>query len=301
MNKVIHELASDPNPQNRYQIAQLVTFAVDDLVKPMNNWVDLVADHKRVGASEEAAFRVNQKHIRAFIQAKGATTPRSKVADKEIVVDTVAVSVRPAVNLVELAAGKVNMGDLVAEAAIAMDNKKTAYIYNLLDTAAQTWNSPFYGSGAGIVKATLNPMMQHWMRLGGCALLGDVYITSKLAEQTGFTAAVSTQQFGNGIIEEYNRTGKIGTYYGAPVIQMVNPYEEDGITPMLAIKRLWLLPTGATAEARSLKVVDQGDVISVENTAINDLTYEIRMDQHFGAAIVIGDTPAIGMYKDTTA
>lgn len=48
-DKVIKDLAANPNPHNRYQIAQLVGFAVNEILKPKSNWLDSIADVKRVG------------------------------------------------------------------------------------------------------------------------------------------------------------------------------------------------------------------------------------------------------------
>lgn len=300
MNKVIRDLASDPNPMNRYQIAQVVAFTVDELEKPMTNWLDLVSDHKRVGANEDAAFRIRQNNVRAFIQAKGATTARSKIADKQFKVDTVTISVRPAVNLAEVALGRIQMSDVAMEAAREMANKKTLHVWNVLNEAAANWASPFYAEGTGIVKTTLNPMIQHWQRTGSVALLGDIAVTAKLAEQTGFTASSTTQQFSPDIINEFNQTGRIGTYLGANVIQMINPYGDDGIHTLLETNKLFVLPTGISTEQRTLKTLEQGGVINVDSTNINDLTYEIRMDENFGAAVVVGVTPMLGVYKDSS-
>lgn len=299
MNNVIKTLAADRNPMNLYQIGQVMAFTVEELERPMTNWLDLVADHKRIGAGEEAAFRTTANGIKAFIQAKAGTTPRSRVADKQIVVDTLAVSVRPAVNLLELASGKLNFGDIAMMAAVEMANKKTQYVQQVLDAAASSWAAPFYGYGAGMIAATIDPMVQHWMRVGGAAIVGDIAAAQKLAPLTGFTASTTTQ-FGNGIIEEFNRTGRIGTYKGAQVIQTVNPYLSDNTTPVLDISKLYIFPTSMSADARPLKVVEQGGVISVENTSINELTYEVRMDEHFGAAVVYGAAPNVSVYYDST-
>ena len=138
------------------------------------------------------------------------------------------------------------------------------------------------------------------MRTGSVTLLGDIYIVSKLAEQTGFTAATATQQYAPSIIEELNRTGLIGTYYGAKVINLINPYKADNVTPVIDEKRLYILPSAASADMRPLKVVFEGDVQSTESTNIDDLAYEIRLDQWFGAGIVLGKTPTMSVYKDST-
>ena len=41
-------------------------------------------------------------------------------------------------------------------------------------------------------------------------------------------------------------------------------------------------------------------MFSTEETNIDDLSYEIRLDQYFGAAIVMGSYPAMGAYVDST-
>ena len=98
------------------------------------------------------------------------------------------------------------------------------------------------------MKAVLKHMIQHWMRTGAVSLLGDIAIISKLAEQTGFTASTTTKQYSPSIIDEYVRSGVIGTYYGAKVINLVNPYLSDNITPQIDTKKLYILPTAAAAD-----------------------------------------------------
>lgn len=264
-----------------------------------SNWRSYVADEKQIGDLDQAAFRVRKDGIKAFLQANGSTTARTRVAHNQIVLDTVTVSARPVVSLLDMRSGKIKMSDLVVDATREMARTEDKYIQNVLLQAVTKWASPFYGEGAGIVKTTLNPMIQHWMRTGGCALLGDIAVIQKLAEQTGFTAAAATQQFAPSVIEEFNKTGRIGTYNGASVVQMVNPYEADGVTPVMEKKALFILPTGVRAEDRPLKVVKRGGLLTVENTNIDDLTYEIRMDQMFGAGIAMGNYPELGVYVDS--
>ena len=112
-NKLIKDLASDPNPHNRYQIAQLVKFAVNDMVHRDTNWLDMIADTKRVAFGDKAEFDVKLPGVRAFIQAKGATTPRTKNAQKKFTLETLSVSARPYINIVELQNGLANTADLI--------------------------------------------------------------------------------------------------------------------------------------------------------------------------------------------
>lgn len=303
-SNLIKDLASNPTPNNRYQIAQLVGFAVNEIVRPATNFLDMIADVKRVGFNEKAAFKVKQEGIRAYIQAKGATTARSKVANKQVTLDTVAVSARPVINIVELKTGQTQMADLINDAAYQMELKELGYIKSVLNAAATNWTSPFYASGSGVVKATIDNQIRYWNRVsagGGATIIGDIDIVSKLAEQTGFAANTTTKQFADSLIEEANRMGYIGIYNGAKVINMINPIVEGtNNTFALDTDKLYILPSGADAAMRPLKVVFEGDIFSQEATNIDDSTYEVRLDQYLGAGIVYGDRPYLSVYEDTT-
>jgi hypothetical protein len=144
-------------------------------------------------------------------------------------------------------------------------------------------------------------MIYHWMRMGGkAALLGDIAIIAQLGELTGFTAATGTKQFAAGIINEQNANGFIGTYLNSDVMQLINPPIDGTDTPTYNTKKLYILPTMADASMRPLKVVFEGDVFSNEATNIDDLTFEVRLDQYFNAAVVYGDRPYMGVYTDSS-
>lgn len=276
----------------------MVGFTVNELVQPQTDWLSQIADVKNIGFGDRATFRLQTEGLKAFIQAKGATTARSKIAHKQVDLGTIAVGVRPSINFLELKTGRVQMSELITDAAVKMEHAMISYIQKVLYDAVSSWSDPFYGAGAGIVKTTLNPMLMHWSRLGGSALLGDIAVTSKLAEMTGFTASSTSQQFAPSIIEEYNRTGVIGTYLGSKVVTLVNAYQEDGVTPLINTRYLYILPTGTDISTRPLKVVFEGDVVSTESTNIDDLVYEVRLDRFFGAGMIVGKNPAISVFED---
>jgi hypothetical protein len=301
-NKLIKDLASDPTPHNRYQIAQIVRFAANDIVKRDTNWLDLIADTKRVGYGDKAAFDIKLNGVRAFIQAKGATTPRTKNGRKSMSMETIAVSARPVVNIVEMQNGLANMADLVNDASYQMECQINKYVQGVLTAGASAWSAPYYGTGSGLVKATLDPMILHWLRIGGGAtVLGDVGELNKLAALTGFTSTTNTQQFADQIIVEQNAAAFIGTYLGAKAIQLVNPLMEDGTDNFVFDdKKLYILPNAVDPGMRPLKVVFEGDIFSIDNTNIDDLSYEVRLDQYFNAAIAYGDRPYMGVYADSS-
>lgn len=295
----IKELTADLNPQNRYMIAQLVAFGVEGLQKQVPTFLTQIADYKTVGEGDKASFSVPVGGIKAVIQAKGATTLRSKIAEKNVIVNTVAVSARPSVNLVELRAGTKNMADLIRMAYTEIEMKKLGYVQKVLHDAISGYASPFYGTGAGVIQTTLDPMLLHFRRTGGAVMLGDYAVMDKVAALTGFTDS-STTTFADSIIEGYHQSGIIGSYRGARVLPMLNAYEADGVTPILDPSYIYMMSLAGSPDQRSLKVVNEGAPFSVEHTDIDDLSYDVRIDQHFGAAFVVGSVPTLGVYEDST-
>lgn len=303
LNKVVAELVANPNPNNMYQIGQLVGFTVNELMKPRMNFLDTVADVKHVGFGEKAEFQAKMEGIRAYIQAKGSTTPRSKVANKTVILDTVNVSARPVINWVELKANRVNMADLVVDAAYQMELAEIQYFTEILTNAARNWTAPYYASGTGIVASNLDPVIRFWARAqggGGAVLWGDIDITSQLGELTGFTAAANSKQFADDLILEQNRLGYVGVYKGARVINAVNPLIDGTDKNVLNRKLLYIFPSQIDASMRPLKAVFEGDVESQEQRHIDDKSFEIRLDQLVGGGIAYGERPYMSVYEDTS-
>lgn len=123
------------SPANRHQIAQTIAFTIDELQQHSLDFLNLVADQKNIGYGDKAAFALKTKGIRAYIQAKGSTTKRSYVSEKQVTVDTDEISARPAINIVDLRCGRVNMADLIREANEEITNKKLLMVENVLHDA----------------------------------------------------------------------------------------------------------------------------------------------------------------------
>lgn len=302
--QIINELAKDLTPQNRHQIAQTVAFTVDELQKGELDFLNRVADIKNIGYNDKAVFNMKTGGIKAYIQAKGSTTRRSYVADRQVSVETMEISARPAINIVDLRAGRVNMADLIRDANREMTNVKLTKIETVLHDAIDNYASPFYGTGTGIVKATLDAQLAYFRRLGPVTILGDQTAVAQLAPLTGMVmnagtgAATNTfTQRSDSMLDEYNANGLLGRYNGNEVLSLANTYHDGTTTPVLATDWLYILPGGMTGDARNLKVVNEGNVNSIESQSIDDMVYEIRLDQWFGVAFISGKLPTIGAYK----
>ena len=295
--KITTELASDLSPQNRHEIAQTIAFTVDELQQHELDFLNVVADQKIIPAGGNAAFRVKDNGIKAFVQAKGGTTARSYVADHQVFVQTKEIAARPAINIVDFKAGRVNMADLIREANNEITNKKLGMVQEALRNSISTYSTPFYGTGTGIVKNTLDAQINYFKRLGGVTLLGDIAAVGQLASISGMAInATPTMQYSGGMIEGVAKNGFWGNYNGCAVQQMVNAYEFGSTTPILATDIIYILPAGLSADAKNLKTVTEGSVNVMESQSIDDRTFEMLITVWFGAGFVSGKLPTIGAY-----
>lgn len=147
------------------------------------------------------------------------------------------------------------------------------------------------------MKATLDAQLAYFRRLGPVTLLGDHAAVSQLAPLVGMAMSATQTQFSNEMINEANENGFIGRYNGADVLSLTNSYFDGTTDPVLATDWLYIIPGGMSGDARNLKIVNEGGVNSIEGQNIDDMTYEVRLDQWFGAAFVSGKLPTIGAYK----
>lgn len=295
----IKELASNPNPTNRYEIAQLMGFVVTNVINQKTNFLETIADVKSTSIGEKAMFKIKKSGIQAYIQAKNGTTARSKIMNAYTTIDTVEVSSRPFVNLYELSAGKVNFDEIINDASEEMTKKLVQNVEATLYSAFSGYSSPSYASGSGIVSGTLDPQIRSAMRFGsGVSLVGDINLVYKLAGATGFTTTTNVVQYSDAVMNDFITNGVIGTYKGARVVSINNPFQRGSLTDtVLRQDVLYIIPTGAEMP---LKVVLEGSVESQEATNINDNTMEVCLRQYFGSAVISGDYPQIMVYEDTS-
>ena len=293
---IMAELAAEMTPENRYQLAQVMAYTIDELQQNSLDFLNTIADQKMIGYGDKAAFKVKTGGIKAYFQAKGSTTPRSMVSGRQILVDTEEISARPAIPLLQLKTKQVEMADLLREANREITNAKLKKIEQVLQAAVANFASPFYATGSGIVKDTLQKQINYFRRFGPVTILGDMEAISQLAALTGMAMSTTITQHSDKQIDELNESGYIGRYMGCNVVALTNAFEADGVTPILKTNWLYIIPGGMTGDTRNLKIVNEGNVMSVDATDINDLVYEVRLAQFFGTAFVTGKVPTIGAY-----
>jgi hypothetical protein len=298
----IREMAAYPNPNNRYEIAQMAGFIVDYILGEKLTYIERISDLKKVGYGEKAQFKIKVSGIKAFIQAKGSTTERSKIAHEFVTLNTKEVSARPVINFSKLSNGQQTMEEVIEDAVIQMEQEMLMDIENTCYTAFSALSSPNYGAGSGIIATTLKPLINAMGRFGRPSIFGDMDIISKLAAATGFDASSSVKQYADSIMEEQNASGFIGVYNGADVIKIANQYKDETSleSSNLVLKNdlLYIVPAGAK-DKRPLKVAFEGDVRNQEQQNIDDESWEIVFRKNFGAGVVASQK-LLSIYEDTS-
>lgn len=294
---IVNELAQEMNPQNMYQIGQIIAFTINELQQNSLNFMETFADIRNVGLGDRPMYRMKTAGIKAFIQATGATTARSYVTDRQFSINTFEIAARPAINVWDIRMGRINMPDLIRDANKEFTMLKLKHVEQVLHNAIAQYSSPFYGTGTGIVKGTLDAQLQYFKRLGGVSLVGDAAAVEGLFSLSGAPVNANSVQYSGSMIDEKNNNGYLGRYNGCGVVQMVNAYEDGKTTPILDPDWIYIISAGISNDQRNLKVLNEGPTFSMTQQTIDDHTFETELSQRFGAAWVVGSVPTIGAYE----
>lgn len=294
----VKKLASNPTPDNKYHLAQLVGYTINDMLGQKLNWLANIADTKNGALGEKPEFTINYSGITSKIGAKGHTPEVSMIMDKQVVIPTVEVSARPKCNFRDLIRKPEKIVEMVQDAMRQMENDITEYIEGVLYATQKLLSTPNYVSGAGLSKTTFDPIVTAIKRLNGEAvILGDIDMVEQLTAFAGFSNRVADD-----LMLQHNRNGFIGQYKQAQVLQLTNRYsDESSIASTNLVLRndlLYVLPIGS-ADNRPLKVFMEGAVRAMDNTNAEDESFELFIRMDFGAQVVANQNK-LGMAEDTS-
>ncbi len=296
-NIYIQELAAHASPENRYEIAQIMSFIIEDAITERLNYIDTIADVKNTGLDERAQFKIEIDGLKAMFQAKSATTVRSKVSNKFVTLDTEEVSIRPTVDFLELETGKVDLTRLSKQAASKMEIAIMRRVQDSIYEAFKAMgNGVNYNTGSGITKQAFDPILAAMRRAGGNAtILGDFEALAGFTELTGFNSQVPEQY-----AVQHNENGLIGKYNGSSLLQVDNPFQPQSMINTELRKDLIYVVPSADKELRPVKVQFAGGTMSLDAPVnIDSKQVEFRFDKHVGVGVV-GARKLLGVYEDSS-
>lgn len=293
---IIKELASNPNPMNLYELNQIVAYTVDTILDTRLSYVNLIAEVKKTGFDERPKFKTKTEGIKAFWQAIGGTPDRSKVGHKYSGLEIEELSAMPVAEWAEVAAGRYDFVELLRDTANEFEIKTAQKLQKTLYAAYEGFASPIYASGNGVIASAFDPLLSAMQRYGGrAAIVGDYEALQKLPNLTPISGRTSDK-----IIDEVNDNGLIGTYKGASVVKLDNPYVGfEGYDTALDKGLIYIVPA-ASDDFKTLKVQFAGSVVPMQEQSIKDRSYTMRFDKHMGAGLVDAGRHALAVYKDET-
>ena len=294
-DEIVKKLAEDMSPQNMHELGQIMAFTIDETQQKSLDFMNTFADVRNVALGDRPMYRFPTKGIKAFIQATGATTARSKVADRQFSLNTFEIASRPAIDVWDIRMNRVQMADLIRQANDQFTLLKLKHIEKVLHNGIQAYGAPWYGTGTGLAKATIDTQLKHFKRLGNVVIFGDS--VEDFFGIAGAPVNANSVQYSGGMIDEMNNNGFIGKYNGASLVKMQNAYDDDGVTPILDPDWLYIMVAGMSKDQMNLKVLNEGPVYSMTQQTIDDHTLETELVQRFGAGFVVGTVPNIGCYE----
>lgn len=288
VNEFTADLMKNPTPENKYHMAELIRYAVQDGLDERFDYLNAIADNKVVGDADELLFDVNYANAYAVVQAENSTTPMWYPATKSVSLPTVEVASRFRVSMYDIRSGRADLPRLTRMAIAAMESQVAGMVKNVLANYPMS-ASPFYGSGSGVVPATFDPMLRHFQRYGSVNIVGDIEALDALAN-----AANADSWTSGDMKNEFFNNGFIGKYKGANAIQLTGGYEADGITAVNPTDKLFILPGGYESP---LKIGRKGDVLAIEEVHGDTAFYEVSLRQRVGVGFIYGTVPMMGMYE----
>jgi hypothetical protein len=292
--KWIKELASNPNPMNLYELNQIVAYAVDSILDVRLNYIETVAEVKRTAFNERPKFKTRSQQVQAFWQAFGATPDASKIGYKYSDIKIEELSAMVVAEWAEITAGRYDFTELLRDVANEFERKIAQKVQSTLFATFSGLASPNYAAGSGVVATAFDPLLTAMQRFGRCAIVGDYEALQKLPAITAVAGNTS-----DNVIDEYNQNGIIGTYKGAVVVKMENPYDGlTGFNTVLDKGYIYIVPA-TNDESKTVKVQLAGDLMPMQTQSIDDRSYKMRFDKHMGAGVVDA-RHCMAVYNDTS-
>lgn len=292
----VKDLASNPTPENRYKLAELVSLTAKQILDQRLNWLDRIADVRRGSEGQKPEWKVPYSGVVAEIGAKGSTPQVSKINQKKVALPTIQVAVRPKIDHQDLVQRPEMIMDIVEESVLRMENEMVKYIQDAVLAVYVGLGSPNYATGANVAAATFDAQLTTIQRFGQASILGDIGMVTQLTALTGFSNRVADD-----LMIEANNNRFLGIYKGANVVELTNKYNDESSlaeTNLLLRKDLlFVVPTGDVA-LRPIKVFIGGDVRTMQRDNIEDESLEMIMRMDFAVG-VIGNQKITAVYKDT--
>lgn len=206
---------------------------------------------------------------------------------------------------------KVQFGDMsdentgMEQVRVDIRNKAASYVlYTIYNAIKNAVGVKFFSENSGIVKTELDRILTAVRRFGKASIVGDYAVVSQI---NGFAGYEGTSPALAGIsqaaLEEIRKTGLIGGYNGATIMEIQNMFDESKPLPdnsafetIFPQGYLFIIPAGMQSPIRTWT---RGGLTTMTGTDVKTGKIMTRFDLEVAADVTKGEEYKIGFINDT--
>lgn len=275
------------NPDDRRAVAEKITKSIKDSID-QRDLVSLIMNKERVELGTKVEYTLDSK-LKAYWHEPGSYAPRTGMYQKVFTVPTWMVSAHPAYELNQLEAGRYGTAqDQIVAARDAILGAINARVWSTLSGAISSSDDNYATSAGGLTRASVENAI-NWVedQVGGvAAIVGRRNLLYNVLGYNVDTSAGDVGLYSDDMKDQIMKTGRIGTYYGVPLVGL--PQWRDGYGK-LTIPQDEVLVVGRDMG----KYVVSRDMRSLDDIDIDSLTWHIHIWMMVGLAVFFPER----MYK----
>lgn len=303
----IKELASRATQGDWLAKSELNSFIRYTMQPALQSRIDLfefMGKFTKIGYHEQPMVVKYQHNTRSNRQAAQGDVALSTMEKHEYPIATHTISGGFAVNYREVASGNLtNIAEGIEQVKVDIHNKAMHFViatlYNEIKSAT---GIKYFSENKGITKQGLDDTLRKVRRNGRPAIVGDYSVVSQISGFAGY-ADKAPNAHSDAALEEIRKTGLLGVYSGATVMEIPNQYNRqelngagDNYETILPEGLLFVIPQGNNG-MYPLQIIQRGDLMSATGFDVVTATEISRFDYEIGAELVYPD--AIGLISDT--
>ena len=281
--------------ENKNVLFALMEEVITDVlpVKVMEQYGQF-AEVKTYGQGERPVFvqkitEASKRRAKQFVTKVGLAGRYEvfKLDGRSYEVTTSAYGAACQIAIEEFLDGRVDFATLLEIVMQGLDDKIYMEIAKALIGSVETLQAANKYAGAGFVEAEMDKLLQVADSYGSGR--ATIYCTFEFAAQM-----IPTNQWSDGMKEEYWRNGYFANYKGHQVIVLRQSFtDETNTTKVIDPAYAWIIPGGAE---KPIKIAFEGDTLMKEIESQDDWSRDLQFYKKIGvAAIVYND---ICVYKN---
>ncbi len=278
--KLISDLASTQD--GRAELAEVIGIYLQRSM----NFIDIapmISNNKHFSYGEKPEFRLKKKGVKAFWIAPNSSTPKSRNYDTVLSMDFETLSVRPTCLKDDLTTGRLqSLMELLTDAQEALRFAIADKIFTLLGQVYNETNNKdnYFVDTTKLTADSLKKAIRRvkYKRGGTPVILGDEMLINEIADFEGFAPAIQ---------EEVQRTGQIGTFYGARIMSTTEVFDEANDRVIMPKNRLYIITDKIGYSAT------YGDNKAGQEESIEDWTWNARIDMEWGFTVTDPEAMAV--------